>query len=448
MGFVLCFFDYAHQIPVNTDQQEYLLVKNFNIVFEAIIDELIGDKNLPTELKEQADGKRVDHLYQHYGLIENQDADKNTYYIGDSKYYKMGSIVGKESVYKQYTYARNVIQWNLDLFQDEDKNEKIVDGTTHYKLRDDITEGYNIIPNFFISADLPMDLSYTTDKIECKDSTESKPLSSYQFKNRLFDRDTLLLSHYNVNFLYVVSLYARDNQYEQASWKMKVRDMFREKVQSKLKNEYDFYAMTEKQKDEGIAYIRTHFQEVLGKIYTPFENPNIFSLALDKNDKDANETLKTKLEQYFIVKECTLGDNPENIPDLKNVEKGISLPNEKVLVMRAKDQNQLEWINKNHFYNIPLQNFNTKFLSCRALVLVLGKESFLYYITQEKHEVKSKIDLQTMGYVNPHSENYFLLHLDETKQSQRVQVNEPLYKNDYMIIDSNKITLINVEGIV
>lgn len=33
-----------------------------------------------------------------------------------------------------------------------------------------------------------------------------------QFENRLFDRDTLLLCHYDVNFLYIVSLYGRNNK--------------------------------------------------------------------------------------------------------------------------------------------------------------------------------------------------------------------------------------------
>ena len=55
------FFDNAEKIHIAADLKEYLLVKNFYIVFEAIIDELIGssvDKAaLPKELTEQKDGK-------------------------------------------------------------------------------------------------------------------------------------------------------------------------------------------------------------------------------------------------------------------------------------------------------------------------------------------------------------------------------------------------------
>ena len=42
---------------IQQERKEYLLVKSFNIVFEAIIDELLGEKNIPAGLKEQADGK-------------------------------------------------------------------------------------------------------------------------------------------------------------------------------------------------------------------------------------------------------------------------------------------------------------------------------------------------------------------------------------------------------
>ena len=111
------FFDEARQVYISTDQREYLLVKNFYIVFEAIIDELIGDNPLPDGMqKKQEDGKIVDHLFTAHSLIEGEA--QSTYYIGDSKYYKMGHELGSESIYKQYTYARNVIQWNLDIFND------------------------------------------------------------------------------------------------------------------------------------------------------------------------------------------------------------------------------------------------------------------------------------------------------------------------------------------
>ena len=161
------FFDRTKQATIDKGLQDYLMVQNFNIVFEAIIDELIGDKDVPRGLKKQEDGKMVDHMYAYEALTtaDDEQSDKKIYYIGDSKYYKRGHKIGDKSVAKQFTYARNVIQWNLNLFLNQDPNDKDWkhDWTNFHevpKLRDDVTEGYNIIPNFFISATIDEELSY------------------------------------------------------------------------------------------------------------------------------------------------------------------------------------------------------------------------------------------------------------------------------------------------
>lgn len=303
------FFDTARQVCTNSTQQEYLLVKNFNIVFEAIIDELIGDREIPKGLKEQEDGKRVDHMYTYKGLTTYEE-DKPIYYIGDSKYYKRGNQVGKESVYKQFTYARNVIQWNLNLFMNVDAADSEWMGKVPM-LRDAVTEGYNIIPNFFISARLNKELSYKED-IEIADKKQIY-FSNKQFENRLFDRDTLLICHYDVNFLYVVSLYARNNAIQKDNWKTKVREMFRTEIQRILSEKFEFYAMMPHPDVDAVTYIKEHFQEVLGKIYTPYSNKNIFSLALETDDKykEDNASLLAELRKYFFVEKCGIGENLE-----------------------------------------------------------------------------------------------------------------------------------------
>ena len=305
------FFDTARQVRTNSTQQEYLLVKNFNIVFEAIIDELIGDREIPKGLKEQEDGKRVDHMYTYKGLTTYEE-DKPIYYIGDSKYYKRGNQVGKESVYKQFTYARNVIQWNLNLFMNGDAADSEWMGKVPM-LRDDVTEGYNIIPNFFISARLNKELSYKED-IEIADKKQTY-FSNKQFENRLFDRDTLLICHYDVNFLYVVSLYARNNAIQKDNWKAKVREMFRAEIQRILSEKFEFYAMTAHPDVNAEIYIKEHFQEVLGKIYTPYSNKNIFSLALETDEKykEDNANLLAELRNHFFVERCGIGENPESL---------------------------------------------------------------------------------------------------------------------------------------
>ena len=304
----LCFafFDEARQVYITTEKREYLLVKSFYVVFEAIIDELVGDNPLPDGMeKKQEDGKIVDHLFTAQSLIDSEA--KQTYYIGDSKYYKMGHELGSESVYKQYTYARNVIQWNLDIFNDGKQTPSGV------KLRDDVTEGYNIIPNFFISAKLDEHFDYSDDGIEKTDRKRNKH-KKMQFKNRLFDRDTLLLFHYDVNFLFVLSLYARDNAVQKTEWKEKVRNKFRKEIQEWLQKDYNFYAMRARPGVNGEEFIKHNFKEVVGKIYTPFKGEKTYSLALDNKDPEGNnETIKAILSEFFYVEPCRLGQNPEDV---------------------------------------------------------------------------------------------------------------------------------------
>lgn len=320
------FFDEARQIVVNTRQKEYLLVKSFEIVFEDIIDELLGGRQdeLPKDLQEQADGKRVDHLYRYKALTEASD-DK-IYYIGDSKYYRSDTPIGKEALYKQFTYARNVIQWNLDLFLDDNRKqeqyEEEAKGTR--MLRDEETEGYNIIPNFFISAqqaDLEMHSEITwVDK-------DNKEFASWQFPNRLFDRDTLLVCHYDVNFLYVVSLYGRNNEGMKSAWRNKVKGQFRQEIQTMLDNHFQFHIMTPREHVDGREVLQQNFKEILGKVFRPYPDgtngQQFYSLALERPDSiedeakkkavaEENKRIKDLLEQHFEVLECNLGEDRRN----------------------------------------------------------------------------------------------------------------------------------------
>lgn len=311
------FFEESKKVYVNTNKREYLLVKNFYIVFETIIDELVGDSPLPDGMdKKQDDGKIVDHLFSAASLTQSQNIQnakdaKQTYYIGDSKYYKMGHELGKESVYKQYTYARNVIQWNLDIFNGYNDTVK----TSQIRLRDDKTEGYEIIPNFFISAKMDEEFDYGKDGIEKTDRSKNKH-KNIQFNNRLFDRDTMLLFHYDVNFLFVLSLYARDNASQKAKWKAEIREKFRKEIQEWLQHDYKFYAMRAKPGVNDEEYVKTHFQQLLGKVYTPFENDkSIYSLALEDSEacQNENEILLHELGKNFFVVPCELGRDPHEV---------------------------------------------------------------------------------------------------------------------------------------
>lgn len=256
------FFDRTSNLQVQTNRRDYMLVQKFETVFEAMIDELIGDKNLPNGLKVGADDKRIDHLYTYKYLIENLDEENDVekarriYNIADSKYYERNSNYQSHDVPKQFTYARNVMQWHMDLINgllDKKSSEN-----REYKdipLFDPITEGYNIIPNFFISAFADDNLNYNVDKFErskiggvMEDSegetpwVEGKNLHlSYFFWERLFDRSTGFTLHYNVNFLFVLKKYAQNRSSDKAAWKQKVQKQFRDDILEYLNREFDFY---------------------------------------------------------------------------------------------------------------------------------------------------------------------------------------------------------------
>ena len=329
------FFDNAYQIAVNVNQQEYLLAKNFEIVFEAMIDDLIGDRDIPKGLKEQDDGKIVDHMYIYDGLTNNNEDSDDIYYIGDSKYYKIGHQLGKQSIYKQYTYARNVIQWNIDLFmkgqhhgwseQDEKDFQEDKDRYSAIRLRNDeqdpLTEGYNVIPNFFLSAYVNEQRTYVEKnniRLHEKHGQHSTHIS-YQFEDRLFDRDTLILSHYDVNFLYVVYLYARNKNGEKAAWRQKARELFRDEIRKVLQQNYVFFALRSKGNIlAGEQFIKEHFKELQGKLYRPYGDKSLYSLALKKTEGVApkeNEILQL-LNDSFVLEKVNLGENPK-----ENLEK-------------------------------------------------------------------------------------------------------------------------------
>jgi hypothetical protein len=274
-----------------------------------MIDALVGGedkRDLPKELTNQKDGKLVDHMFIGEGLIEQSELPlEQTYYIGDSKYYKRcqggQTHLGETSIYKQYTYARNVIQWNMNLFLDGKKTEE-----EQPQLRDTLTEGYNPIPNFFISARIPNKQS-GGDKFLSFDDKEIKPQNSIllnrQFENRLFDRDTLLLCHYDVNFLYLVSLYGRDNKNAQAAWREYIRKEFRKKIQSTLNELYTFRVLQPRAGMDCYEFIQSNFHMLNGKIYRPKTENNYLVLALLNDESDLWEkTLKVKKEKIDL--EC------------------------------------------------------------------------------------------------------------------------------------------------
>lgn len=295
----LCFafFQKTSHIQSADGITDYLLIGSFNTVFEAMIDAIIGDPDL-SGIKTLDDGKIIDHIFTYKSPIDGQEI----YYIGDSKYYAIGAEIGDKSIYKQFTYAKNIIQYHF--------NGKL----TETGYRDDVTEGYNFVPNFFISAIIPDTYTYESQEIKphkYKDGTDDSTHSICHFDNRLFDRDTLWLTHYDINLLYVMMLYARDDSAEQSMFK----EEFKEKVHSAfcsiLEAKYMFFVaepISGKIKD----FVKEHFKVLNGKIYNI---PKVgLILALEKEHKD--DHLKVRGDHIEI----------DNVP-VANIKQYTLMPN-------------------------------------------------------------------------------------------------------------------------
>lgn len=257
------YFERSERTQSKKQIEEILLIKDFNIVFEDMIDDLIGESTLFSELKNHADGKQVDHIYKYKSLL----IEDEIYFVGDSKYYKPQNSVGKNSKAKQFTYARNVIQYNIDLFNKGDLDQRI-------RYRENETEGYNITPNFFISAFVNKDFDFSKSYL----NETGKPIMQFHFENRLFDRDTLFVQSYNINFLFVLSAYLSRNSTLKNNFKKDTQKIFREKLVAFINEKYQFYKV--KPIEENFIY--KHFKLLNGKIYKPSQLENEVILAFEK----------------------------------------------------------------------------------------------------------------------------------------------------------------------
>ena len=287
------FFQKAEVIQKGRYHEEALLVRNYNLVFEDMIDVLIGEE-MPeiAHLKSTKDGKRIDHIYKDYSLIPGGEV----FFIGDSKYYKDSTDIVGESIHKQYTYAKNIIQYCLNIIQKDPCNRNFDERKviSNIRYRDELTEGYNITPNFFIRGTIRSEyiangkIDYETPGLEA--DGQDLPVNSH-FANRLFDRDTLILQTYRINFLFVLSSYVRRNGNN--GFKIETRRRFRSDMIRTFNERYHFYKITPFDNSvEGVMrFVEKHFKLLIGKIYRGADDETTIWLALEKN-QDSSEVLR------------------------------------------------------------------------------------------------------------------------------------------------------------
>jgi hypothetical protein len=149
-GLLDSFFTYNFSDEDRNRTNEHLLVRKFESIFEVMVDSLISDASGVEDLKKQDDGKLVDHIFRYPSLVGNIS---DIYFIGDSKYYRDDKRPEGVALYKQFTYAKNAIQYHIDKYYLANKRGHFPPkGRGEIRYRDTLTEGYNITPNFFIRA--------------------------------------------------------------------------------------------------------------------------------------------------------------------------------------------------------------------------------------------------------------------------------------------------------
>lgn len=282
------FFDPLDIGSVNRRNEEFISFKKYNIVFEDMIDKLLTEENFLDvydkktkkgeisikKLKNNNDGKIIDHLFEFDSLIDTS----NIFYIGDSKYYKPGNLADKLSIYKQFTYAKNIIQFNIDLF-----NERSSYASDKIKYIDEITEGYNITPNFLLYGVIDNHDDFINDNLVTLSSLRESIKHSYHWQTRLFDRDSLFICQYTINYLFVLNAYTEKSESSLIEYRIKTKEKFRknfiEYFESEDSSSFKFYIL---EMTDLKAFVNDNFKILNGKCFSL--NKNTLIIALHDSD--------------------------------------------------------------------------------------------------------------------------------------------------------------------
>lgn len=300
------YFSKSNKVSIQNKNEDFIMVKYYHLIFEDMIDKLITSKIDTKEtikgvslkkLKENKDGKIIDHLFEYDSLI---DRDESIFYIGDSKYYKTNNEVQENSIYKQFTYAKNVIQFNIDLLNE---GKKI---NNNIRYRDKVTEGYNITPNFFIQGVVTDIFNFDDDKLAI--DIEKGIKHSYHFKERIFDRDSLFVNHYSINFLFVLKSYTNNSSFELEKYRIEIYKKFRGDFLFYLKTheEFKFYYTEFDSKEKLKQFIDAEFRNLIGRVYISKSNDMRLILAVNDSDIDLKKYFKdeiVKVHKYRSFRE-------------------------------------------------------------------------------------------------------------------------------------------------
>lgn len=291
-GLLDSFFTFNMSDEDKEKKREHLLVRKFHVIFEAMIDALVSDARGVEALKNQADGHLVDHIFSFPSLIGGKS---DIYFIGDSKYYKDDKRPEGVALYKQFTYAKNTIQYHIDELHIKSKTGA-AKKETRLRYRDTMTEGYNITPNFFIRSRVKennTEFDQPALKL-CDDWNKAKgqkyPPTNKHFEDRLFDRDTLILREFSINLLFVIAAYAG---YEDECWTMDIHKTIRNAFIESIDEEYEFFILTPRN-ILPLGFNQLYTDSLNGRTYAIHETDDSIILAFEKTERGRQDKEKFK----------------------------------------------------------------------------------------------------------------------------------------------------------
>lgn len=327
---LILFFERTFVGSIKNKNDDFIIVKHYHNVFEDMIDKLLSDSfsNRRTSngislnhLKNNKDGKILDHLFEFESILDN---DESVFYIGDSKYYKHNSSISENSVYKQFTYAKNIIQYNIDLLHENIKIPSLINKNIRY--RDEVTEGYSISPNFFIQGVIKKINDFENHTLI--QNIEKGTEKSAHFKERLFDRDTLFINYYEINFLFVLNAYTNYSQDNVIEIRKTFKNIFKTHFKSYFKNHsgFDFYEFSFENESDLREFVDFEFRNLTGRIIRTLSQPDKLILAINFNresklkEKNLLDRFKvrnnsvTKQKEFIYISSCPI------IPFIKDYE--------------------------------------------------------------------------------------------------------------------------------
>lgn len=173
----------------------------------------------------------------------------------------------------------------------------------------------------------------------------------------------------------------------------------------------------------GEEYIKTHFKELLGKVYSPFTDKSVYSLALDTTtevNKAENEQLLSELKKYFFVADCRLGEHPDKVLQ-KPISEGYSPVTD---------------VTKDGVLMVMMENYEGK----KQKFLPTGKLAVGIKYTRDGIEIAE--NLQSIGYVLFHTRKDVGQHLFRVKSVQLIKSVDDLPAGIYRNVSTTEMYVV------